>query len=82
MEEKGADVITIAGFEVAGHPSTDGIGTMILANKVASSAVCPFSPPAEWGRKGDWLRPWRWAAEGVVMGTRFVATAECPFPPP
>ena len=36
--KKGADVITIAGYEVAGHPSMDGIGTFVIANKAAK--VC------------------------------------------
>ena len=30
--------ITIAGYEVAGHPSMDGIGTFVIANKAAK--VC------------------------------------------
>ena len=38
MARKGADVITIAGYEVAGHPSMDGIGTFVIANKAAK--VC------------------------------------------
>ena len=36
MARKGADVITIAGYEVAGHPSLDGIGTFVIANKAAA----------------------------------------------
>lgn len=37
-ESMGADLITMAGFEVAGHPHTDGVGTMVLANR---TATCP-----------------------------------------
>lgn len=79
MEEKGADVITIAGFEVAGHPSTDGIGTMILANKVASICSVPVLAAGGIGDGRGLAAALALGCEGVVMGTRFVATAECPI---
>lgn len=40
-ESMGADIITMAGFEVAGHPHTDGVGTMILANRTAREIKVP-----------------------------------------
>ena len=41
MERKGVDAVTIAGYEVAGHPSLDGIGTFVIANKVSSICKIP-----------------------------------------
>lgn len=79
MEEKGADVITIAGYEVAGHPSTDGIGTMILANKVASICSIPVLAAGGIGDGKSLAAALALGCEGVVMGTRFVATTECPI---
>lgn len=79
MEEKGADVITIAGYEVAGHPSTDGIGTMILANKVASICSIPVLAAGGVGDGKGLAAALALGCEGVVMGTRFVATTECPI---
>lgn len=40
-ESMGADLITMAGFEVAGHPHTDGVGTMVLANRTAREVKVP-----------------------------------------
>ena len=71
MARKGADVITIAGYEVAGHPSMDGIGTFVIANKAAK--VC-----AEYGVP-VLAAALALGAQGVVLGTRFVATTECPI---
>jgi nitronate monooxygenase len=79
MEEKGADAITIAGYEVAGHPSTDGIGTMILANKVASTCNIPVLAAGGIGDGKSLAAALALGCEGVVMGTRFVATTECPI---
>lgn len=79
MEEKGADVITIAGYEVAGHPSTDGIGTMLIANKVASTCSVPVLAAGGIGDGKGLAAALALGCEGVVMGTRFVATAECPI---
>ena len=82
MARKGADVITIAGYEVAGHPSLDGIGTFVIANKAA--AVCgEYGVPvlaAGGVADGEGLAAaLALGAQGVVMGTRFVATKECPI---
>jgi nitronate monooxygenase len=75
-EDMGADIVTIAGYEVAGHPGTEGIGTMVLANKTARALRFPC-----WRRRhcrwpGADGRPLSWAA-GVTMGTRFIASREC-----
>ena len=82
MARKGADVITIAGYEVAGHPGLDGIGTFVIANKAA--AVCgEYGVPvlaAGGVADGKGLAAaLALGAQGVVMGTRFVATKECPI---
>lgn len=79
MEEKGADVISIAGYEVAGHPSTDGIGTFILANKVSSICNIPVIAAGGIADGKGLAAALALGAAGVMMGTRFVATEECPI---
>ena len=82
MARKGADVITIAGYEVAGHPSMDGIGTFVLANKAAKVCAEYGVPVLAAGGVADGkglAAALALGAEGVVMGTRFVATTECPI---
>ena len=46
-ESMGADLITMAGFEVAGHPHTDGVGTMVLANRTAREVKVPVLAAGE-----------------------------------
>lgn len=78
MVEKGADVITAAGYEVAGHPSMDGIGTMVIANRIAAS--CAAVPVLAAGGIADGkgvAAALALGCSGVVMGTRFVCTEEC-----
>ncbi len=78
MEEKGADVITIAGYEVAGHPSMDGIGTFVIANKVASICSIPVLAAGGVADGKGLAAALALGTSGVVMGSRFVATKECP----
>ncbi len=77
MVEKGADAITIIGSEVAGHPSKDGIGTMIMANRVASLVDVPVLAAGGIADGKGLAAALALGCEGVVMGTRFVATEEC-----
>lgn len=79
MWEKGADVITIAGYEVAGHPSLDGVGTMVIANKVAGMVDCPVLAAGGIADGKGLAAALALGCDGVVMGTRFVATTECPI---
>lgn len=79
METKGADVITIAGYEVAGHPSTDGIGTFVIANKAASVCSIPVLAAGGVADGKGLAAALALGAEGVVIGTRFVTTNECPI---
>ncbi|MCC8084947.1 MAG: nitronate monooxygenase, partial [Clostridium sp.] len=77
MARKGADVITIAGYEVAGHPSLDGIGTFVIANKAAAVRGEDGGPVLAAGGVADGkglAAALALGAKGVVMVTRFVAT--------
>lgn len=79
MVKKGVDVITIAGYEVAGHPSMDGIGTMVIANRVAAENDVPVLAAGGIADGKGLAAALALGASGVVMGTRFVATTECPI---
>ena len=78
-ESMGADLITMAGFEVAGHPHTDGVGTMVLANRTAREVKVPVLAAGGIADGRGLLAALSLGCEGVVMGTRFVATTECPI---
>ena len=41
MEKKGLDGVIIAGYEVGGHPSADGVGTFVIARRCAADMKIP-----------------------------------------
>ena len=76
-EDLGADIVTIAGFEVAGHPSPDGVGTMVLANKASRELSVPVLAAGGIADGRGLVAALSLGAAGVTMGTRFVASREC-----
>lgn len=76
-ENMGADIVTMAGYEVAGHPHTDGIGTMVLANRTARELNIPVLAAGGIADGRGLLAALSLGCEGIVMGTRFVASREC-----
>lgn len=79
MEQKGADMITIAGYEVAGHPSEEAVGTFVLLNKTAQSLSIPVLAAGGIADGRGLAAALAMGADGVVMGTRFAASLECPM---
>lgn len=76
-ESMGADLITMAGFEVAGHPHTDGVGTIVLANRTSREIKVPVLAAGGIADGRGLLAALSLGCEGIVMGTRFVASREC-----
>lgn len=76
-ESMGADLITMAGYEVAGHPHTDGVGTMVLANRAAREIKVPVLAAGGIADGRGLVAALGLGCEGVVLGTRFVASKEC-----
>lgn len=76
-ERVGADAVTIVGFECGGHPGMDDVTTMILAPKAADSVSIPVIAGGGIADARGLVAALALGAEGVVMGTRFVATTEC-----
>lgn len=79
MEKKGVDLVTIAGYEVAGHPSADGVGTFVIARRVASQLKIPVIAAGGIADGHGLAAALALGASAVAMGTRFVATEECPL---
>lgn len=76
-ESMGADLITMAGYEVAGHPHTDGVGTIVLANCTVQEVKVPVLAAGGIADGRGLLAALSLGCEGIVMGTRFVASREC-----
>lgn len=78
-EEAGADIVTIVGFECAGHPGLDDIPTSVLIPRAAEVLSVPLLAGGGIADGRGLAAALAWGAEGVVIGTRFVATNECPI---
>jgi NADH:quinone reductase (non-electrogenic) len=76
-EELGADAVMVVGQEGGGHLGRDDLGTMILIPKVADSVSIPIIASGGIGDGRGLMASMCLGAEGVEMGTRFIATKEC-----
>ncbi len=76
-ERVGADAVIIVGFECGGHPGMDDVTTMILTPRAAESLSIPVIAGGGIADARGFVAALALGAEGVVMGTRFVATTEC-----
>ncbi|MDP4086653.1 MAG: nitronate monooxygenase family protein [Bacillota bacterium] len=76
-EELGADAVMVVGQEGGGHLGRDDIGSMILIPQVVDSVSIPVIASGGIGDGRGLMAALSLGAEGVEMGTRFIATKEC-----
>lgn len=76
-EELGADAVMVVGQEGGGHLGRDDIGTLVLIPQVVDSVSIPVIASGGIGDGRGLLAALALGAEGVEMGTRFIATKEC-----
>jgi nitronate monooxygenase len=75
-EKLGVDVVSIDGFECAGHPGEDDIGLIVLLPATVDALSIPVIASGGIGDGRSLAAALMLGAEGVNMGTRFVATKE------
>ena len=78
-ERLGADIISVDGAECAGHPGENPVGNLVLLAKAATSLTVPFVASGGVGTGRQLAACLALGAEGVSMGTRFMATKEAPI---
>ena len=78
-ERAGVDVISIDGFECAGHPGEDDIPGLILIPAAADQLKIPIIASGGIGDGRGLVAALALGADGVNMGTRFCATQEAPL---
>lgn len=78
-ERHGCDVISIDGFECAGHPGEDDIPGLILIPAAADKVKIPMLASGGFGDGRGLVAALALGAEGINMGTRFCATMEAPI---
>src|SRR3546814_8935294 len=78
-ERAGCDIISIDGFECAGHPGEDDIPGLILIPAAADKVNIPMLASGGFGDGRGLVAALSLGAEGINMGTRFCATVEAPI---
>ncbi len=74
----GCDAVSVDGFECAGHPGEDDIPNMILLPRAADELEIPFLASGGMADGRSLVASLAMGAEGINMGTRFIATREAP----
>ncbi|MBT4217554.1 MAG: DUF561 domain-containing protein [Flavobacteriales bacterium] len=76
-EEAGVDAIVCEGFEAGGHNGKEEITTMCLIPNVSENINIPVIAAGGIGSGKSMLAAFSLGAEGVQIGSRFVASQEC-----
>lgn len=74
----GCDAASVDGFECGGHPGEDDIPNMILLPRAADELDIPFVASGGMADARSLVASLAMGAEGMNMGTRFIATKEAP----
>ncbi|MEV8613986.1 nitronate monooxygenase family protein [Amycolatopsis sp. NPDC051373] len=74
----GVDGVSIDGFECAGHPGEDDVPGLVLIPAAAEQVTIPMIASGGFADGRGLVAALALGADGVNMGTRFLATAEAP----
>ena len=77
-ERIGCDAVSVDGFECGGHPGEDDIPNMILLPRAAEELKIPFVASGGMADGRSLVAALSLGADGMNMGTRFIATKEAP----
>ncbi|HEY0646260.1 nitronate monooxygenase family protein [Phenylobacterium sp.] len=77
-EAIGCDAVSVDGFECGGHPGEDDVPNFILLPRAAEELKIPFVASGGMADGRSLVAALSLGAEGMNMGTRFVATQEAP----
>ncbi|MFW0779809.1 NAD(P)H-dependent flavin oxidoreductase [Rossellomorea marisflavi] len=76
-EQLGADIVMVVGQEGGGHLGKGDVGTFVLIPQVVDAVSIPVVASGGVGDGRGLMAALSFGAEGVEMGTRFIATKEC-----
>ena len=77
-EAIGCDAVSVDGFECGGHPGEDDVPNFILLPRAAESLKIPFLASGGMADGRSLVAALALGADGINMGTRFIATQEAP----
>ena len=78
-ESIGCDAVSVDGFECGGHPGEDDVPNFILLPRAADELKIPFVASGGMADGRSLVAAMALGAEGMNMGTRFMATKEAPI---
>jgi nitronate monooxygenase len=76
----GVDIVSIVGTECGGHPSMEGVTSLVLVPQAVDATDKPLIAGGGFADGRALVVALSLGAAGVNMGTRFMATKECPVP--
>lgn len=76
-EKAGVDAFVAVGYEGGGHTGVDGDSSSIVVPQIVDAIEIPVVAGGGIGDGRGVAAAFAWGAEGVYMGTRFIATTEC-----
>ena len=77
-QEIGCDAVSVDGFECGGHPGEDDVPNFILLPLAAEALEIPFVASGGMADGRSLVAALALGADGINMGTRFIATQEAP----
>lgn len=77
-QQIGCDAVSVDGFECGGHPGEDDVPNMILLPLAADTLEIPFVASGGMADGRSLTAALALGADGINMGTRFIATQEAP----
>ena len=77
-QQIGCEAVSVDGFECGGHPGEDDIPNMILLPRAADELEIPFVASGGMADGRSLVASLAMGADGMNMGTRFIATKEAP----
>ena len=78
-ESIGCDAVSVDGFECGGHPGEDDVPNFILLPRAAEELKIPFVASGGMADGRSLVAALSLGADGVLLGTRFLASAESPL---
>ncbi|MCX7587377.1 MULTISPECIES: NAD(P)H-dependent flavin oxidoreductase [unclassified Phenylobacterium] len=77
-EAIGCDAVSVDGFECGGHPGEDDVPNFILLPRAGEELKVPFLASGGMADGRSLVAALAMGADGMNMGTRFIATKEAP----
>ena len=81
VDKLGVDVVSIVGTECGGHPSMEDVTSLVLVPLAVDSIKAPLIAGGGFCDGRTLMAALAMGAQGINMGTRFMATEECPIHP-